>query len=134
MSYVDNTNNPNYVPQYVTWRGHTHHNTSGMNQQEITERIMRREVGSRVDPDGRLMAQHVMQINTMRANGANQRSGMSMTTQASQTMQNQHVNAIRELMAQEEEGSLRMNVLQQMLESATRPPVNDTTRTVQWLA
>lgn len=127
---VSNINNPNYIPAYIetTRYGAGGPNTNGLTQLEITERKLRREVGSRVDPDGRLMAAHIAQINMMRANGDIQGSAMrrnlNISTPASETMRNQHLDAIRELMSREEEGSLRMNVLQRMLETALNPPSN----------
>ncbi|MCL2199483.1 MAG: hypothetical protein FWB80_11215 [Defluviitaleaceae bacterium] len=117
---VCNANNPNYVPEYTTWRGYTHRNTNGLTQQELQERILRREVAGRVDPSGSLMASHLADVQRI---GGGRVSNMlnNIQTSASQTMQNQHLTAIRDLMSQEEEGSLRMNILQRMLEDATRP-------------
>ena len=129
---ISNVNNPNYIPAYIetTRYGAGGPNTNGLTQLEITERKLRREVGSRVDPDGSLMASHIAQINMMRANGQLQGSAMRMrdlngvSTPASEQMRNQHLTAIRDLMAKEEEGSLRMNVLQRMLDTALNPPTS----------
>jgi len=123
---VNNANNPNYVPAYIEAGAYwpASRNTNGMTMQELTERMLNREVGSRVDADGSLMAQHVAQINLMRASGTIQGSAMrnmGISTPASETMRTQRIDVIRDIMSREEEGSLRMSILQQMLEQAIQP-------------
>ena len=73
--------------------------------------------------------QHVAAINMMRANGSIQGSAMrnmsGISTPASETMRNQRIDVIRDIMSREEEGSLRMSILQQMLEDSMRSPTNE---------
>ena len=140
---INNANNPNYVPAYVegTRYGAGGPNHNGLTMQEITERKLRREVGSRVDADVRLMAQHVAQINMMRMNGSLQGSAMrnmdGISTTASEAMRTQRIDVIRDIMSREEEGTLRMSVLQQMLEQSLQPLANASTNSSgsqQWWA
>jgi hypothetical protein len=139
---VSNANNPNYIPAYVeagvAWPSGP--NNNGLTMQELTERKLRREVGSRVDADGSLMAQHVAQINMMRMNGNLQGSSMrnmNISTPAGEATRTQRIDVIRDIMSREEEGTLRMNILQQMLEQALQPLAsanNDPNSTNAWWA
>ena len=125
-----NVNNPNYVPQYATWRGETVRNTGGLTQQVILERKLSLEVRSRVDPNGRLMNAHVNQINAMRLNaqrlGNATRPGIDLNTptQAMEIFNNRRIDVIRQLMSEQEEGSLALAILQGMLERAQNPSSN----------
>jgi len=126
---TNNANNPNYVPTYIEAGAHwpASRNTNGLTMQELTERKLNREVGSRVDSDGRLMAAHVAQINMMRMNGTIQGSAMrnvNISTPAAETMRSQRIDVIRDIMSREEEGTLRMNILRDMLEQALQPLVS----------
>ncbi|MCL2217471.1 MAG: hypothetical protein FWB91_10700 [Defluviitaleaceae bacterium] len=121
---VNNANNPNYVPQYVTWRGETNRNYNGLNQQEITERQLRREVFSRVNQGNVLGQAHLQEVQRI-TGGQSSSMTSGIQTQHSEAIRNQTANVIRELMAGEEEGSLRMSVLQRMLEDSMRPPTNE---------
>ncbi|MCL2169919.1 MAG: hypothetical protein FWB74_07835 [Defluviitaleaceae bacterium] len=142
---INNANNPNYIPAYIetTRYGVGGPNNTRLTMQEITERKLRREVGSRVDASGSLMAQHVAQINMMRMNGTIQGSAMrnaNISTPAAEAMRNQRIDVIRDIMSNEEEGTLRMSVLQQMLEQALQPlqslagANNNPNGTQQWWA
>ncbi|MCL2188814.1 MAG: hypothetical protein FWC16_07470 [Defluviitaleaceae bacterium] len=122
-------NNPNYVPQYATWRGETVRNTGNLTQDVLLERKFNLEINRRIDPNGGLMSAHINQINTMRLNAQNiggNAPGISINTptQAMETFNNRRVSAIRQLMGEQEEGSLAMNVLQGMLERTLNPPSN----------
>ena len=122
-----NVNNPNYVPQYATWRGETVRNTGGLTQQVLLERKLSLEIRSRVDPNGRLMGAHVNQINAMRLNaqrlGNATRRGICLNTPtpAMETFNNRRIDVIRQLMSEQEEGSLALDILQRMLERAQNP-------------
>ena len=127
---VNNANNPNYVPQYVTFRGETHRNVHGDNNRQIAENLLWREASQRADPNGRLMNAHIMEINALRA--ANRGSGLSFglnfPTQASENLRHRQIDVIREMMAEQEEGSFKTEILQRMLENAMRPPDPTPTR------
>jgi len=139
---TSNINNPNYIPAYIetTRYGAGGPNNNRLTMQEITERKLRREVGSRVDASGALMAQHVAHINMMRMNGSLQGGAMrnvSISTPAAETMRNQRIDVIRDIMSREEDGTLRMSVLQQMLEQALQPLAganNNANSNQQWWA
>jgi hypothetical protein len=124
---VTNSNDPNYVPKYATWRGETVRNTTGLTQEVLLERKLGLEAKKRADPSGRLMMAHVNQINAMRLNaqrlGTATRPGISMNTptQAMETFRNNRIDAIRQLMTEHKEGSLEMDILQRMLERAQQP-------------
>ena len=131
MKFVNmKINDLNYVPQYATWRGETVRNTNGLTQQVLFERKFNLEIRSRIDPGGRLMDAHINQINAMRLNaqrlGTATRPGISINTptQAMETFNNRRINAIRQLMSEQEEGSLAFNVLKGMLERAQNPSSN----------
>ena len=59
--------------------------------------------------------------------GGGQVSSMrnNVQTSASQAIRNQTIDVIHEIMGREEEGSLRMSALQQMLADAMNPPANE---------
>ena len=124
---VNNANNPTYVPALINTRidgtGEYIPNRNGLNQQQISERKLRREVFSRVDTGGSLGRAHMAEVARL---GGGQVSSMrnNVQTTASQAIQSQTINAIHEIMAREEDGSLRMSVLQRMLEEAMNPPAN----------
>ncbi|MCL2223757.1 MAG: hypothetical protein FWB96_02180 [Defluviitaleaceae bacterium] len=123
-----NANNPTYVPAYINTRidgtGEYIQNRNGLNQQQIAERKLRREVASRVDVGGGLGRAHMAEVARL---GGGQVSSMrnNVQTSASQAIQSQTIDVIRELMGREEEGSIRMNVLHRMLEDAISPPANE---------
>jgi len=125
---VNNTNNPSYVPSHINTRidgtGEYIPNHNGLNQQQIAERKLRREVFSRVDAGGSLGRSHIAEVVRL---GGGQVSSMrnNVQTSASQAIRSQTIDVIREIMGREEEGSLRMSVLQQMLADAMNPPANE---------
>ncbi|MCL2225692.1 MAG: hypothetical protein FWB96_12065 [Defluviitaleaceae bacterium] len=127
---INNANNPSYVPQYATWRGETVRNTNGLTQEVLLRRKLSLEVNARSDPSGRLMNSHINQINAMRLNaqsiGNAARSGISIgtPTAAMETLNGRRIDAIRQLMAEQEEGSLAMDILGGMLEQAQSPQSN----------
>ena len=90
-----NANNPYYVPQYATWAGGAARNTGGLTQQEILERKFKLEIGTRIRED-------ITRPNT--------------PAQSAQDFTNRTIDIIRQLMSEQEEGSLAFNVLQSMLE------------------
>ncbi|MCL2249278.1 MAG: hypothetical protein FWC13_08400 [Oscillospiraceae bacterium] len=118
--------NPNYIPQTATWRGETIQNTAGHTNEVLTRRKLSLEVNARADPGGRLMKAHIANINAMRAaNTTNNSISINTPTQAMQRLQNQRVDAIRALMAENEDNSLKMTILEEMLENALNPPTSD---------
>jgi len=115
---VNNANNPNYIPSYVetTRFGAGGPNTNRLTQQEITERKIMREVFSRVD--SRLGQAHLAEVQRIGGGRVStMQSSSSITTQHSEAIRNQTIDIVRDIMSREEQGSLRMNTLQQMLES-----------------
>ena len=111
---ISSVNNSNYVPQYVTDQDGT--NPKMSKREQITEmRKMMREVTNRADPGGRLMQSHVNLINMMAANGTNNPFRLNAFTPAMESLQNQRLNVIQQFLSEEEEGTLRFTVLQEML-------------------
>ena len=118
--------NPNYIPQTATWRGETVQNTAGLTNEVITRRKLSLEVNARADPGGRLMKAHIANINAMRAaNTTNNSISINTPTQAMQRLQDQRVAAIRALMEENEDNSLKLTILEEMLENALNPPTSD---------
>ena len=98
-----NANNPYYVPKYQTLpSGETSLNKLGMTQQEILERNFKLEVGTRLREALRPGSP---------AKSAQERANLEM-------------DIIRQLMAEQEEGSLAMNVLQMMFDRLQGQPSN----------
>jgi hypothetical protein len=128
-----NANDPNYIPAYVESTsyaaGGPNHNR--LTQEEITRRQLMREVFSR--SDSRLGMAHMLEV--QRINGGSA-SGMqtagTITTQHSEALRFQHIDIIREIMSREEEGSLRMTILEQMLQQQLNPTPNDGSRGTQF--
>ena len=114
-----NVNNPNYVPKYQTHLGgETSLNKLGMTQQEILERNFKLEIGTR--------------MREALSPGSPAKSATEIT--------NLKVDIIRQLMSEQEEDSLGMSILQQMLEQArqqSQPHAIEITNpngSQQWLA
>ncbi|MCL2226487.1 MAG: hypothetical protein FWB97_02515 [Oscillospiraceae bacterium] len=116
---VSNVNDPNYIPRYATWRGETVRNNGGLTNEVLTRRKLSLEVNARADPSGSMMQNHINQINMMRlANRTNNSISINTPTSAWNAMQGRRIDVIREMMAEEEEGSLKMSILQDMLDRA----------------
>ena len=116
---VSSVNDPNYIPQYATWRGETVRNNGGLTNEVLTRRKLSLEISARADPNGAMMQNHINQINMMRlANRTNNSISINTPTTAWNALQSRRIDVIREMMAEEEDGSLRMNILQDMLDRA----------------
>jgi len=92
-----------------------------------------REVFSRVD--GGLGHAHLLEV--ARIGGgqvSTMQSAANIVTQHSDAMRHQTIDIVRELMSNEEDGSLRMNTLQQLLDSLINQTPNDPSRSRQWWA
>jgi hypothetical protein len=69
--------------------------------------------------------------------GSAMRNMDGISTTASEAMRTQRIDVIRDIMSREEEGTLRMSVLQQMLEQSLQPLANASTNSSgsqQWWA
>jgi len=130
---VNNTS-PYYIPKYTpAFRNEApHRNVNGLNNRELAERALSLEMRLRADPDGRLAKAHILEINAMRAanRGTGRSIGLNTPTAASETLRNRHIDAIRELMSEQEQDSFKIDILQRMLENAMRPPTNNDPRTI----
>ncbi|MCL1883081.1 MAG: hypothetical protein FWF81_04925 [Defluviitaleaceae bacterium] len=129
---VNNANNPNYVPRYVTFRNETPtRNVHGDTNREIAERTLWLETNQRADPDGSLMRSHIMEINALRSanRGTGRSFGLNTPTQSSETLRSRQIDVIRELMAEQQEDSFKIDILQRMLEDAMTPPSQNTNST-----
>jgi len=132
---VNNANNPNYIPEYVatTQFGAGGLNHNRLTQQEITERQVMREVFSRVDRG--LGQAHLAEVTRLGGGQVStMQSASTVVTQYSETIRHQTIDIVRELMGREEDGSLRMNTLQQLLDNLINQTPNDPSRSRQWLA
>jgi len=132
---VNNTNNPNYIPEYVATTpfgaGGPNHNR--LTQQEITERQVMREVFSRVDSG--LGQAHLAEVARLGGGQVStMQSASTVVTQYSEAIRHQTIDIVHELMGREEDGSLRMNTLQQLLDNLINQTPNDPSRARQWLA
>ena len=114
---INNVSNSNYSPGHVANRKNIP--LEGKSREEITAiRKMALEVNRRADPGGRLMDAHMMKITFMRNQGTEQRVSINTFTPAMETFQTNRMNIIRELMAEQDEGSFKLTALQEMLERA----------------
>ncbi|MCL2350408.1 MAG: hypothetical protein FWC67_02900 [Defluviitaleaceae bacterium] len=130
-----NINNPNYIPSYVPSTKHAAGgpNNNRLTQQEITERQIMREVFSRVD--SRLGKAHLAEV--ARIGGgrvSTMQTSSSVVTQHSEAIRNQTIDIVRDIMSQEEDGTLRMTTLQQMLDNLLNQMPMGPAQSRQWRA
>ena len=112
---INNVNYSNYASQNIANQKNIP--LDGKSREEITAiRKMALEVNRRADPGGRLMDAHMMKITFMRNQGTGQSVSINTFTPAMESFQTNRLSIIQELMAEQEEGSFKLNALKEMLE------------------